>query len=182
LLLINVFSPARVTRLLSKPRTTLSKKRDLGSALPGLGAQTCLTGMAEIILYDGFTLVDACTYGRVEVVEILIERGADIEGKDDYGDTPLIEASASGRVEVVEILVERGADIEAKDYYGNTPLLIASMDEHVEVVKFLIESGADIEAKNDSGHDFTRYLRRDEVNKFMEGLSFSVKPAKTQRR
>ncbi len=137
--------------------------------------------MAEILRYDGFTLIDACADENFYLVKILIERGANIEAKDDYGNTPLIMASIVDWVGGVKFLIGIGADIEAKDNDGRTPLIKATVYACVEVVKLLIESGADLEAKNNFGNDFTRYLsqmRSDEINKFMEGFNFSVKPAK----
>ncbi len=85
-------------------------------------------------------------------LEEYIENRADIEAKDNYGNTPLISASAYGHVEVVKFLIESGADIEAKNNYGNTSLNRASANGCVEVVKILIESGADIEAKDNDGN------------------------------
>ena len=112
-----------------------------------------------------------------------IENGADIEAKNDNGNTPLISASAIGH-DIVKFLIENGADIEAKNNDGNTPLIRASVYHGcVEIVKILIENGADTEAKNNAGYDFTSYLtkaNKDEINKFIETgcFNFTVKPAK----
>ena len=83
----------------------------------------------------------ASTNGHIEVVKLLLERGAIIETKDKDGCTPLIygicfncllklnfiffcfKASANGHIEVARLLVERGADIESKESFEKTPLI-----------------------------------------------------------
>ncbi len=76
------------------------------------------------------------------MVKELLNRGANIEEKDNDGYTPLISgiflqlfnhfkwfiyflfiASFNGHIEVVKELLNRGANIEEKDNYGNTPLI-----------------------------------------------------------
>ena len=51
----------------------------------------------------------AIANGHTEVVNLLIEKGADIHVKDNDGDTPLHWASRDGLTEVVNLLKEKGA-------------------------------------------------------------------------
>jgi len=60
------------------------------------------------------------------VVQLLLEKGADIESKDTDGQTPLSWAAQDGCEAVVQLLLEKGADIESKDTDGQTPLLWAT--------------------------------------------------------
>jgi ankyrin repeat protein len=56
-------------------------------------------------------------------VKLLLEKGADHESKDGYGQTPLSWAAATGREAVVKLLLEKGADLEPKDdTFSQTPL------------------------------------------------------------
>jgi len=55
-------------------------------------------------------------------VKLLLERGADIETRDDGGKTPLSSAAFPGRVDVVQVLLDSGADIETRDDGGKTLL------------------------------------------------------------
>lgn len=90
------------------------------------------------------------TYGADRsVVAVLLERGADIDARDNYGDTPLHTAIASDRLDVLVILLENGADIEARDGFGHAPLHIATRASKPAVVEVLLDFGADIEATND---------------------------------
>ncbi|KAH8585593.1 ankyrin repeat-containing domain protein, partial [Bisporella sp. PMI_857] len=62
--------------------------------------------------------------GHLEVVTLLLEKGADLEAADIYGKTALHHASRNGHLEVVTLLLEKGADVKARDkIYGQTPLL-----------------------------------------------------------
>jgi ankyrin repeat protein len=81
-------------------------------------------------------------------VSRLLSVGADVNAKDDHGETPLHWASQRGHVHVVQALVEHGADAEAKDSKEWTPLHSASRWGHVQVVIELLKHGADVEAKD----------------------------------
>ena len=60
--------------------------------------------------------------GHVEVVEILIQAGGDVNIQTDgSGFTPLHSASNNGHVEVITTLLAAGADKTIKDKSGNTP-------------------------------------------------------------
>ena len=54
-----------------------------------------------------------CGYERV--VQRLLEKGADIAGKNRSGQTALSRAAIKGHEAVVELLLEKGADVESKD-------------------------------------------------------------------
>ena len=89
----------------------------------------------------------------MEVVSILVERGADINKARNDGATPLYIASYEGHVEVVRVLAERGADVDKSDTgeYGDTPLTLASYLGKVEVVRALLEAGADVNKRDGRG-------------------------------
>jgi len=51
---------------------------------------------------------------RVEELKALVEQGADVNAKDDSGQTALHAAAAHGRSETLTLLVELGADMRAQ--------------------------------------------------------------------
>src|SRR5581483_5057182 len=55
-----------------------------------------------------------------QTIRLLLEKGADIEARDEQGQTPLIRAAADAQTGIVKLLLEKGADIEAKDTSGAT--------------------------------------------------------------
>jgi hypothetical protein len=94
-----------------------------------------------------------------EIVNLLIEHGADIEARDQEDATPLMRAAAFGQTGIVRALLDHGANVRAKDKYGNTALIAAAcecavvdMPETLPSMKLLLEKGADVNAKNRDGN------------------------------
>ena len=89
----------------------------------------------------------------VEVVALLLDRGATLEAVNRHGNTPLYEAARhNASVEVVALLLDRGADLEAVNNNGSTPLHGAAFgNDSVEVVALLLDRDADLEAVNNGG-------------------------------
>jgi ankyrin repeat protein len=67
----------------------------------------------------------AARRGNVEVAEVLLDCGADIESRDSLGDTPLRRSVNCGKTAVAALLLARGADIHSTGSKGLTPLLAA---------------------------------------------------------
>ena len=80
----------------------------------------------------GTPILDAAYSGQKEIVELLIENGADVNAKivnakienanDVNGMTPLHEAAFGGYKEIAELLIAKGADVNAKSRFDGTPL------------------------------------------------------------
>ncbi|KAI9147007.1 Vegetative incompatibility protein [Paramyrothecium foliicola] len=114
----------------------------------------------------------ACYYGHLEIVEVLLRYGANVDEPDVDGLTPLHNASRRGYKELVELISERSTNIHAADNEGWTALHFASshklLDEdelkykdlgresymdadggtpiagnHTEVIRYLIKKGLD---------------------------------------
>ena len=82
-------------------------------------------------------LLDAAWDGDLASIEDLLDRGADIEARDDDETTALMAASYWGKVGAVKLLLNRGADIEARNDYGDTALMMAFENGHDEVAAVL---------------------------------------------
>ena len=101
---------------------------------------------------DGVTpLLLAAQNGRLEVVRLLLEKGAAVDARSNEGATPLIHAATKGRLEVVRLLLEKGAAVNAKGNDGLTPLIAAARKGHLEVVRLLLEKDAAVDAKDSNG-------------------------------
>lgn len=94
------------------------------------------------------TLLDAVKENQFEKAKLLIEKGANVNSKDKYGDTPLHAAILQGNIEIAKLLLKNGADINAKDNSGFT---VMHNCHSPEVVAYLIEKGADINARDRLG-------------------------------
>ena len=62
----------------------------------------------------------AAEWGQLEVVKYLIDNGADMEAKNNFGATALLYAASNEHLEVCQYLIEQGADLDAKDEDGET--------------------------------------------------------------
>jgi ankyrin repeat protein len=98
----------------------------------------------------GWTLLHVASNSR-ELVEYLIENGADIMARSDGQWTPLHNQAYRGNLDGVELLLEHGADIEAKTSFGHTPLLSSIRWDRIEVTEFLIRKGANVNPTTELG-------------------------------
>jgi hypothetical protein len=89
--------------------------------------------------WDTTPLIWAANYNHVEVMRLLLDRGADLEAGDVDGDTALFSGAARGHKEIVDILLSRGADVRTRDINRVTPLQEASSEGHLGVVRLLVQ-------------------------------------------
>jgi ankyrin repeat protein len=79
-------------------------------------------GGADIYDFDeeGVSVFEmAITYGNIEMVKYLIDKGVDVnDTKRKSRFTPLMAAACYGRVDVAKLLIENGADTQAIDIKG----------------------------------------------------------------
>ena len=92
---------------------------------------------------DNWTaLMLAAQYGHTETVKLLLDRGADVNTKTNYGNTALIKAAFYGLTEAATLLLDRGADIHATDNDGSSALMAATQNGHNKCLYELLEYGA----------------------------------------
>ena len=78
--------------------------------------------------------------GFADVVQVLINAGADIEAAIGYGVRPLMLAAGYGETAVVEVLLKAGADVLAQNEGGYTALMMVKQKHYVDVVNLLHEA------------------------------------------
>lgn len=81
----------------------------------------------------------ATAHDREDVVELLLEYGADVNARSDGGWTPFHNACDKGCEKIVRILLEAGADFNSQLLNGMTPLHLAAQAGHTDVVQCLLE-------------------------------------------
>lgn len=109
---------------------------------------------------EGTPLHYAVWGNQVAVARLLLEHGANVSARDDFGFIPFQDAVMYGRLEIVKLLIEYKADVNKPTPFGDQPIHLAVMDSpeisedtNVEIVRLLLDNGADVNAKN--GHDQT---------------------------
>lgn len=119
-------------------------------------------------------LMWAAARGHIEVMQALIEAGADVDmrsayvkvievdedkrqGGFVYPDIPpgrlsaLHFAAREGQVEAVRTLIEAGADLDLVDERGSNALILAALNGHFDVAGLLLEAGADPNIQDEYG-------------------------------
>ena len=124
-------------------------KRDAAAALLDAGANL----HAHCRSIDMEPLHIAGGADAVDVVKLLLERGADPNVKDYWDQTPLhqVAAEANSGVEVAKVLIAAHAELEIHDNRGFTPLLIAVNRNNLGLVVALLDAGANLNATTDAG-------------------------------
>jgi ankyrin repeat protein len=86
------------------------------------------------------------------LVELLLTKGADINGKSNEDVTPLYTAVKFDRAEIAKLLIARGATVDARTKNGYTPLIQAAHRGNMDIVELLIVHGADVDANDNTGN------------------------------
>ncbi len=108
----------------------------------------------ESELFNNSSILHHCMGRKVRIgtLQLLHDRGADINAKNSNGYAPLFMAILNHNADAVKFLLNAGANIEERDSQSRTPLLKAvSLDLNVEIVGLLVEKGADVNARDERG-------------------------------
>ncbi|EAY08996.1 ankyrin repeat protein, putative [Trichomonas vaginalis G3] len=82
------------------------------------------------------------------LLEYFFSRGANINEKNNDGETALHITASQNSIETVEFLISHGANINEKDQFGQTALHCAAEINRKEIAELLISHGANINEKN----------------------------------
>ncbi|RYY27197.1 MAG: ankyrin repeat domain-containing protein [Sphingomonadales bacterium] len=97
-------------------------------------------------------LSDAAKLGRTDLIPALIKAGADVNGYDERGFTPLILAVYNGQAEAVEVLIAAGADACKPDAkQRNTAQMGVAFKGNDALAARLLTEKCDVNARNKSG-------------------------------
>ena len=114
--------------------------------------QTLLEAGVDLTGISGGAAVNAAAgNGHGDILDALLEAGADKDARDEKGGTPLQHAAYFGRLPMVKTLVAARADVNIADKEGSTALHVASWKGHEEVVDALLDAGAEKDVRDDTG-------------------------------
>lgn len=80
----------------------------------------------------------ACKFGHSSVVQYLVDKGVDLETKNNLGDTPIHFACYFNYTSIVKILIKKRINLEEKDKLGKLPIHIACTKSNWDIVELLI--------------------------------------------
>lgn len=155
---------------------------------------TCLRGKKDIVekmLDSGANIEATDIWGQtplffaigkeIEVVKLLVSRGANIDTSDkENGWTPIIIASMHGDVDSIDYLHLHGADIDVQDKLdGWNSMIYAASENNIETVKKLYNLGANPHIKDKNGKTFLDFIKDEKVRSDMkEYITVNIKRVK----
>jgi ankyrin repeat protein len=105
----------------------------------------------ETDYFTGTPIHISILQGDVDLVSLLIQRGADIESESELqGARALHLAADLGELEIVQVLLNHGADFMARDSEQRTPLYRAASVGAKSIVMILLEQGAPLTGGQDA--------------------------------
>jgi cytohesin len=115
----------------------------------------------------GDSLESAVKENNVELIEILLNKGADPNTPTQNGMTPLELAIRNGNADVVQLLIDFGADPQQEGQRSRmTPLHKAVAGGSTDVIDVLLANGADpfaVDLEGTSPVDLAREMGRDDI-------------------
>ncbi|XP_052531892.1 protein TANC1 isoform X1 [Tympanuchus pallidicinctus] len=102
-------------------------------------------------LWGETALTAAAGRGKLDVCELLLERGAAVSRANRRGVAPLFCAVRQGHWQIAKLLLKHGSDVNLSDKQGRTPLMVASCEGHLSTVEFLLSAGATISSLDKEG-------------------------------
>lgn len=109
---------------------------------------------------------------NTQVLQTLIDAGADIHTINNDGENLLITAARNPNPEIIKFVLKLGFDIEERDNEGFTALLNAACwQTNTEVLDILIDAGANIRAKTNIGDNLFHNAARNENKEIAKYVS-----------
>lgn len=92
-----------------------------------------------------------------EFVSLLLDAGADVNSRNQEGETPLHQAAEDYDKQVAQLLIDHGANVDASNNFGQTPLHAAAMHGAFEVLDILVYNGAKVNCRDIKGYTPLHY-------------------------
>uniref|UniRef100_A0A8D0D4C1 Euchromatic histone-lysine N-methyltransferase 2 n=1 Tax=Sander lucioperca TaxID=283035 RepID=A0A8D0D4C1_SANLU len=112
------------------------------------------TGQVDVNAQDsgGWTpIIWSAEHKHVEVIKVLLNRGADVTINDKELNVCLHWAAYAGNVDIAELVLNSGCPLASVNMHGDTPLHIAAREGYLECVTLFLSRGADIDIVNREG-------------------------------
>lgn len=111
-------------------------------------------------------LMIAAEASAVEVVRLMLARGADVNARDDQGRTAIM---CCDNATIYRLLMEKGARTNVRDREGRTLLMMAAASGKRSVVEYLLKCGVDVQSRDNAGRNALMYAGGSEVSQ-VEGI------------
>jgi ankyrin repeat protein len=149
-------------------RVLLDHGADPNLALKGRMLQRYHAGGPGAFIEGTTPLMRAARYSNLDMVRLLVERGANVQATQKDGTTALMLAAGvkyaitqegdpensgtfADSLEIVKLLADKGADVNATNSLGQTAMYGAAFVGKEPVIRFLADRGARMDAKTTAG-------------------------------
>ncbi|XP_052076994.1 uncharacterized protein LOC127715008 isoform X1 [Mytilus californianus] len=105
---------------------------------------------------------------NAEIVNVLIEGGADLNSSTKDKVSSLMMACFHGHQEIVKCLLQHNVDVNHKDIYGKTPIVSACLSGNVDIVRVLLENGADTGVIDKNGDTLESLARKNNLTEMVD--------------
>ena len=130
----------------SAPLADAAEKMDRSSIRALIGQRVAV----DAPQVDGMTALHWATYhDDLQIAEVLVRAGANVNVANRYGVTPLSLACTNGNGALVELLLKAGADPNAALPGGETPLMTAARTGTLASVRALLSRGVSVDSKDE---------------------------------
>jgi hypothetical protein len=127
----------------------------------------------NLVVDEDPILIEMVIYGKKDLISLAIQKGANVNAQDQWGDTSLIKAVSANKPDIVELLIENKADINSKGNMGQTALMHAASWGNPQLIKVLIENGAELNIQDDYGdtalHHAARLIKEEAIEVLING-------------
>jgi ankyrin repeat protein len=108
-------------------------------------------------------LILACNTDNDQIINLLLDKGAELEYSGYFGNTPLMNAVQYQHYISAETLIKRKANVNFSSKYGETALTLAIANNDYAMIKLLVESGANPKIKYE-GKNLVEYAQEKEAS------------------
>lgn len=129
-------------------------------------------------------LFAAAANGDLWMAKRLVERGANVDARDQDGLAPLAWASQYGRTDLARYLLDQHANLNPADRHGYTPLMWAAQEGHQGTIDLLLARGANAHVINRNGvtaYTLARYSgswrAAESLESWLSGRTLNTRPA-----
>ncbi len=103
--------------------------------------------------------MQAVVNGETDKIERLVDRGIDINERNEVGATALMWAVMKKQPDAARLLIKNGADLNARTDSGITALMVAVSEREPDMARLLVSAGADLKIKDQKGRTALDYAR-----------------------
>ncbi len=115
-------------------------------------------------------LFSAIENNDIDEIEVLIDRGVNVNQHDRLGYTPVILAILYKNLDIAQLLIQNGADLSI-DYNELSPLMIATQTENKPMIELILDNIEYIDDRN-----FKNILSMDDIDILQKLLSKDIYP------